>query len=214
MRDPAVVPAAPWRSVVDAVLWVHRATPAARAALPQQLANGMGVGITIGGLIRYRDGPVGWYDEVLGAPLVLRAIPPLSHVAFMAVDSQPSVIGGRQNWALPKVPATFEGRAGQPGTVVAAGDGWRMSVTATARRRRFPFFAHVRCAQVWPDGRTREFSVWMRGRARLGRVEISHPRPSPLAEWLVEGRHPAILVRGTQEVSAPTLAREGGEGTD
>ena len=203
MRDPAVVPAAPWRSVVDAVLWVHPATPAARAALPPQLADRTGSAITIGGLIRYRDGPVGPYDEVFGAPLVLRAVPPLSHVAFMAVDSQLSALGGRQNWALPKVLATFEGRTGQPGTVVAAGDGWQMSVTATARRRRFPFFARFHCAQVWPDGATREFSVWMRGRARLGRVEISHPSPSPLAEWLVDGPHPAILVRGAQEVSAP-----------
>ena len=203
MRDPAVIPAAPWRSVVDALLWVHPATPAARAALPEQLATHTGAGITIGGLIRYRDGPVGPYDEVFGAPLVLRMVPPLSHVAFMAVDSQPSVIGGRQNWALPKELATVEGRPGQPGTVVAAGEGWHVRATATARRRRFPFFAGFRCAQVWPGGATCEFSVWMRGRARLGRVEISHGTPSPLAQWLAEGRHQAILVCGTQEVSPP-----------
>lgn len=203
MRDSSVIPAAPWRSVVDALLWVHPATPAARAALPQQLASRNGIAITIGGLIRYRDGPVGPYDEVFGAPLVLRMVPPLSHVAFMAVDSQRSVLGGRQNWALPKELATVEGRPGQPGTVVAAGEGWRLRATATARRRRFPFFAGFHCAQVWRDGVTREFSVWMRGRARLGHVEIGHGTPSPLAQWLAEGRHQAILVCGTQDVSAP-----------
>ena len=203
MRDPAVIPAAPWRSLVDALLWAHPATPAARAALPRQLANRGGAGITIGGLIRYRDGPVGPYDEVFGAPLVLRTVPPLSHVAFMAVDSQRSVIGGRQNWALPKELATFDGRPGQPGAVVAAGGGWQVRATATARGRRLPFFAGFRCEQVWPDGATRAFAVWMRGRARLGHVEISHGTPSPLAEWLSEGRHQAILVRGRQHVSAP-----------
>lgn len=203
MRDRADIPAAPWHSAVEALLWVHAATPAARGALPQPLTTRAGIAITIGGLIHYSDGPVGPYDEIFGAPLVLRAVPPLSHVAFMAVDSHPSVTGGRQNWALPKVPATFEGRAGRPGTVTAGGDGWELSVTASARARRFPFWAGFRCAQVWPDGGTREFTVRMRGRTQLGRVEVSHRTRSPLADWLVEGRHQAILLHGTQDVSAP-----------
>lgn len=202
MRVRADIPAAPWHSAVDALLWVHAATPAARDALPQSLDARAGLAITIGGLIHYSDGPVGRYDEIFGAPLVLRAVPPLSHVAFMAVDSQLSVTGGRQNWALPKVPATFEGRAGWPGTVTAGGDGWELSVTATARARRFPFRAAFRCAQVWPDQTTREFTVRMRGRARVGGVEVTHRTRSPLADWLVEGRHQAILLHGTQDVSA------------
>ncbi len=198
-----MIPAAPWHSAVDALLWFHAATPAARGVLPQQLVTRAGIGITIGGLVAYRDGPVGPYNEIFGAPLGLRVLPPLSHVVFMAVDSESSVAGGRRNWALPKVLATFEGQPGRPGTVVAGGDGWELRVSATVRARRFPFSATFRCAQVWPDGAARELSVRMRGRARLGRVVVCHRTTSPLADWLAEGHHPAILVRGAQDVSAP-----------
>jgi hypothetical protein len=107
---------------------------------------------------------------------MLRGAPPLSHVAFMAVDSDGSVAGGRHNWTLPKVLASFESDPGRPGRVSPSGDGWALSVTATARHRRFPFCGSFRCSQVWPDGRVRELSVRMRGRARLARVEVQHPR--------------------------------------
>jgi hypothetical protein len=53
--DSAEIPPAPWPSVVDAVLWLHPATPA--ATLPAQRASRAGLPITIGGLIPYRDGP-------------------------------------------------------------------------------------------------------------------------------------------------------------
>jgi pimeloyl-ACP methyl ester carboxylesterase len=201
-----MAPPAPWHSAVDALLWLHPARPAARGVLPQPLAGRAGIGVTIGGLIAYREGPVGPYAEVFGAPVLLRGAPLLSHVAFMAVDAEESVAGGRGNWALPKVLATFDGSPGRPGTVTAAGGGWELRVTATARRRRLPFAATFRCAQVWPDGGVREFSVTMRGRARLARAEIRHGAESALAGWLAAGRHPALLIRGTQDVSAPRPA--------
>lgn len=196
-----MVPAAPWRSAIDAVLWCHPATPAARGRLPAQLAGRVGLPLTIGGLISYREGPVGPYHEILGAPILLR--PLVAHVPFIAVDSRRSIAGGRGNWALPKVPARFEGEVGRPGTSTATGDGWAVAVTATARRRWLPFAASVRCVQVWPDGRPREFCVRVRGRARLGHAEVAHTALSALTEWLVAGRHPAILVSGTQHVLAP-----------
>lgn len=196
------IAAAPWHSTIEALLWLHRATPAARAALPDELAARAGLGVTIGGLISYLDGPVGPYGEVFGAPVLLRDAPLLSHVAFMAVDSEASVAGGRGNWALPKVLASFDGRPGLPGPVGASGDGWALTVTATARARRLPFAATFRCAQRWPDGGVRVFSVRMRGRARLARAEVRHARPSALSGWLAEGHHAAVLISGTQDVSA------------
>src|SRR5204862_5861644 len=48
------IPGPPWHSEVDALLWLHRALPAARAALPPQLAARAGLPITMGGLISYR----------------------------------------------------------------------------------------------------------------------------------------------------------------
>jgi Acetoacetate decarboxylase (ADC) len=194
-------PAAPWRSVIDAVLWWHAATPAARGALPSPLAARAGLPVTIGGLVSYREGPVGPYDEILGAPVLLR--PLVAHVPFIAVDSQRSVAGGRGNWALPKVMASFEGDVGRPGRATAAGDGWAVAVTTTARRRSLPFAGRLRCEQVWPDGRPRAFSARVRGRMRLGHAEVEHAAASPLAEWLVRGRHPALLLSGIQDVLAP-----------
>jgi hypothetical protein len=198
-----MIPGAPWHSTVEALVWVHAATADAREALPEPLAPRAGLPLTIGGLISYRSGPVGPYGEIFGAPLMLRGAPLLSHVAFMAVDSAASVAGGRGNWALPKVLASFEGRPGRPGAVTTAGDGWALRVTARARVRRFPFLGIFGCAQVWPDGRVRDFTVRMRGRARLARADVEHVAGSAPAPWLAEGRHPAVLISGTQEVSAP-----------
>ncbi|MBW3606921.1 MAG: acetoacetate decarboxylase family protein [Actinobacteria bacterium] len=132
-----MVPAAPWRSVIDAVFWAHPAAPEARGTLPPQLAGRAGLPVTVGGLVSYREGPVGPYDEIAAAPLLLR--PLRAHVPFIAVDSEPSIAGGRGNWALPKVLASFDGEVGRPGRSVATGDGWALSVTATARARRLPF---------------------------------------------------------------------------
>jgi hypothetical protein len=199
-------PPAPWRSEIAALVWWHRATPAARDLLPAPLAGRGGVRVTIGGLISYRRGPVGPYREVFGAPMLLRPGPGWAHVAFMAVDSAASVAGGRGNWALPKELGRFAGDPGTPGRVTARGEGWALAVTATTRPRALPAWAHLTCAQVWPDGAVRAFAVTMRGRARLARVEIEHEPRSPLATWLRAGRHPAVLVSGVQVV---TPARDG-----
>jgi hypothetical protein len=201
---PPEIPPAPWRSSVDALLWLHPATPAARGLLPPQLAARAGTPVTIGGLISYRDGPVGPYGEVFGAPVMLRGAPLLSHIAFMAVDSAASVAGGRGNWALPKELADLDGDPGRPGAVTARGDGWQLRITTTARARRLPMTMTMRAAQVWADGRVRTFSVRMRGRARLARVKVEHVAASPLGDWLVEGRHLAVLLSGRQDVSPPS----------
>jgi hypothetical protein len=196
------IPPAPWRSAVEAVLWWHRATPAARDRLPPALAGRAGLPITIGGLISYRDGPVGPYREVFGAPVMLRGGLALTHVAFMAVDSAPSVAGGRANWALPKELARFDGDAGRSGRVTARGDGWALAVSARSRARALPARGRFACAQVWPGGVVRTFTAGMRGRAWAGSVEVEHDDPaSTLAGWLAAGRHPAVFVSGAQLVT-------------
>ncbi len=199
-------PPAPWHSTIDALLWLHPATPAARTALPPELGPKAWLPVTVGGLISYREGPVGPYGEIFGAPFMLRGAPMLSHVPFMAVDSERSVAGGRGNWALPKVLAAFDGDPGLPGRVVARGDDWAIRVDAAARRRRFPLSLTMRAAQVWEDGIVREFSVRMRGRARLARVKLEHLAPSPLSAWLVGGPHLAVQLSGRQDVSPPRPA--------
>lgn len=197
------IPRPPWHSEVDALLWLHRATPQAREALPAQLAPRAGLPVTMGGLISYRNGPVGPYGEVFGAPRMLRGGLLLSHVAFMAVDSERSVAGGRGNWALPKELAEFGGDPGMPGAVTARGSGWELMVTATARRRRFGLSLTLWAAQVFDDGETRRFSVRMRGSARLASVTVEHGAAGPPGAWLAEGRHMAVVLTGVQDVSPP-----------
>jgi hypothetical protein len=63
--------------VVDAVLWLHPATPA--ATLPPQRASRAGLPITIGGLIPTATGPE---RAIFGAPVMLRGATLLSHVSL------------------------------------------------------------------------------------------------------------------------------------
>ena len=160
-----MIPAAPWRSEIDAVVWLD--------------------GLTLSGLIAYREGPVGPYREAFSASLTPRG----ARVTFMAVDSERSLAGGRANWALPKEMARFE-RAAARTTVT--GDGWTLAVTVRARRRSVPAYGVFVCSQVWPDGVARSFPVTVRGRARLGSVELGG-----------RGRRPAVLVSGRQVVGRP-----------
>jgi hypothetical protein len=194
-------PAPPWHSRVDAVLWWHRTPPASSALLPAEL--GRPAPVALGGLIAYREGPVGPYGEVFAAVGVRRGARLAGHVPFMAVDSLPSVAGGRANWALPKELAAFDGDPGTPGRVRARGEGWALEVVARARPRAVPAWAAVPCVQAWPDGRARTFPVTIRGRARAGSVEVRPAAGSPLPAGLRPGRHPAVFLSGRQAVGLP-----------
>jgi Acetoacetate decarboxylase (ADC) len=165
-----MIPPAPWTSEIDAVIWLQRAP------------------LALAGLISYREGPVGPYGEAFVAPLGPRG----AEVTFMAVDSEPSMAGGRGNWALPKEMARFDGDPGTPGRVTVTGEDWTWAVTARARRRSFPAVGGYVVAQPWPDGVVRPFRVTVRGRARLGSVEVEG-----------RGRHAAVLIGGRQVVGPP-----------
>jgi Acetoacetate decarboxylase (ADC) len=197
---PPDPPPAPWRSEIDALLWWHR--PAGPAALPEPLQSGWcALPVAVGGLVAYRSGPVGPYAEVFAGRLLLRAGRPHGHVAFMAVDSDASIAGGRENWALPKQAACFEGAPGRPGRVRASGDGWAIAVEAVARGPRLPAWAALPCVQAWPDGRARVFSVRVRGTACLAEARVVREPPSGPAAGPLAGRHPAFLVSGRQTVT-------------
>src|SRR5688572_26216439 len=102
-RLPPTSAPAPWATVLDAVVWFHRAAPGAAGRLPGRLQARKALPVTVGALVRYRETPVGPYHEVLAAPaLLLGRRGPEAAVPFIAVDSLPSVHGGRENWALPK----------------------------------------------------------------------------------------------------------------
>jgi hypothetical protein len=186
---PASTPSAPWKTRVDAVLWVHRAAASAASHIP---FRGPFVPVTVAAFVRYLDSPVGPYSEIFASPVLLRRwpVPPL-HIPFIAVDSVPSVHGGRTHWALPKTLATFDWSSSG---VAAAGDGWQVSASSAPRGPAFPLVGGLRVTQPVEPGTS---SAWvrMRGRARLGRVTVSSSGPT-LPSWLTAGRHQALFISG------------------
>jgi hypothetical protein len=154
---PASTPAAPWKTRVDAVLWVHRGAASAASYVP---FPGPFVPVTVAAFVRYLDSPVGPYSEIFASPVLLQRwpVPPL-HVPFIAVDSVPSVHGGRTHCALPKTLASFDWRAD---LVAAEGDGWRVSAASAPRGPAFPLYGGLRVTQPVDAGAS---TAWVRMRA-------------------------------------------------
>ena len=204
-RLPAESAPAPWATVLDAVVWFHRAAPGAREHLPAPLRGRRSLPVTVGALIRYRETPVGPYHEVLASPVLLAsARGPEAVVPFIAVDSIASVHGGRENWALPKTLARFAWPERLQGgfELDAEGERWSVHATVSARPRPLPLAASLRNRQVRPDGTELTFASAARGRARLASVEIESRGPT-LPGWLCSGRHPAFVLEGARvEVAA------------
>jgi hypothetical protein len=199
-RLPGASAPAPWATVLDAVVWFHRAAPGAGERLPRALRGRPTVPVAVGALIRYRETPVGPYREVLASPALLRGPRgPEACVPFIAVDSLASVHGGRENWALPKTLARFDWPEAPRGgfELDAEGRGWSVHATVRPRPRRLPFAATSRNRQVTPEGREIIFVSRWRGRARLASVELETRGPT-LPGWLRSGRHPALVLDGAR----------------
>lgn len=204
---PGPTPPPPWRCRVSALLWWHRAAPAAAAALPEGLRGRRAVPLTVAAFVRYDETPVGPYAEVFAAPLLVAGAHGLPGVAvpFIAVDSVPSLRGGREHWGLPKALATFalDEKRGALVGATATGDGWSVRVTATARAPRLPYAAVLPATILLPDGRVATSLVRQRALGRLGRVDVEVAGPT-LPSWLLPGRHRGLQVlRGRMVVGVP-----------
>ena len=197
-RLPGASAPAPWDTVLDGVLWLHRAAPGAAERLPAPLRGRRALPVTIVALISYRETPVGAYREVLGSPsLLLGRRGPEAAVPFIAVDSPASVHGGRENWALPKTLARFEWPRTPRGgfELDVEGRGWSVHATVRPRARRLPFAAVLRNRQVTPAGEEIVFASRWRGPARVATVELETRGPT-LPGWLRSGRHAAVVLEG------------------
>ena len=197
---PDHTPAPPWPTRVQAVVWWHRAPPAALAALPAALRARVRLPLVVGAFVRYLDSPVGPYDELIGAVLYR---PLHAHVPFICVDSVPSIHGGRAHWALPKAMARFHRE--EDGPVAATGDGWRVAAAPQPRGPRLPALAVLSTTQLDGDGRERTARSTARGRARLGRVVVQvgtdrAGEPGSIAGWLRAGRHRGAVLSAALQV--------------
>ncbi len=179
-----------------AVIWLAPVPAGARAALGGSIADHRWLPVGLGGLVAYRDTPVGPYDEVFAALATLDRGRPVGHVPFMAVDSPASVAGGRGNWALPKELARFERGA-------VHGDGWSAAITARTRRRSVPLAGAGRGRQPWPDAALRDFLARFTGRAGAAAVTVAPALQAPLPHWLAAGTYPALILEGAVDVLPP-----------
>jgi hypothetical protein len=206
-RLPAAAAPAPWQAECEAVVWFHRASQAAAAALAPGL-RGRPL-VVVGGLVRYARTPVGAYDEVLGMVLSHAGPRPWAHVAFMAVDSEASLVGGRQNWAMPKTLARFDGLVGAGRTFTARGAdqaAWRVSATPRLLGPRLPVRARAETRQEFAGGRVGAARMTGRGRARPAVVTVDVASEGPLPAWLRPGRHlGAVLEQGSFSLGAPAF---------
>lgn len=189
---PPSSPPGPWTCRARALMWVQRAPapPFGWAGSPLPLSLVV--------FVDYLDTPVGRYQEVLAGALVRRGPRLLTQVPFIAVDSLPSVHGGRANWGLPKTMATFTGSA-LSGRVSAAGDGWSVAVEPAAEVRAPRLPAISTFSSVGPLGRYR---TTLRARVSPLRVttEVSGPALSP---WLGSAPRRAFVAEGTMTIGAP-----------
>jgi hypothetical protein len=200
---PASVAPAPWRLRASALVWTGRPDGRARATLaeivPDEVSAGATPVATAGVLINYLWTPVGRYSEIIGMVVYRRGTSLFTHVPFIAVDSATSVVGGRANWALPKVLATFEGRPADRVPVTAEGPSWRVTATARASRLPLPIFVPklVPMVQLAASGLRWSARPVGYGLVRPARVEVrvtgKAAAESSLANWFPAGSRTGVL---------------------
>jgi hypothetical protein len=190
-RLPVASAPAPWTCACEAVVWGARGGRAATAALAPGLRGSTGYAVA-GGLVRYLDTPVGPYDEVLGMVASRTGRKPWGSVAFMAVDSEASLVGGRTNWAMPKTLGTFAGEVATGTTLTVSGADevrWRVSATPKVIGPAIPVVTRGTARQQFADGRIGSSPLTARGRVRPALVTVEVDSDGPLPTWLRPGRH-------------------------
>jgi hypothetical protein len=133
---------------------------------------------------------------------------PWGSVAFMSVDSEPSLVGGRTNWAMPKTLGTFHGEVGAGRTMTASGADvtrWRVSATPRVLGPALPVVAAALTRQLFPGNRVGSSRLTSRGRLRPALVAVEVDSEGPLPTWLRPGRHlGAVVERASFRLGEPT----------
>jgi hypothetical protein len=206
-RLPEPAPA-PWTTSGTGIQWFHRACPGAAGRHQRGLTYARSIPITMGAFLRYEQGPVGAYDEILASPTFVQRNRRVSlGVPFIAVDSEASVAGGRGNWALPKTLADFDWslKDGAPHLLSADGEGWSVRARVRWTGPRLLLYARASEAQVRADGTVITIPIRSRGLGRLARVEIASEGPT-LADWLRAGVHLGVVIERATHTILPGFA--------
>jgi hypothetical protein len=196
---PDTVAAAPWTCASAGVVWWSRAGGVAGSSAASAGAGRGKPVVVIGGLISYASTPVGPYHEVFGGIGTRHGRGVEVSIPFMAVDSPSSVVGGRANWSLPKVLASFTGEPGRDWGLFASGEGWTVRVTARPLLPAIPAKMKGLVVQRWPDGSVRSAMLDGRGRSRLALVHVQVASSvGDLASWLRPGRHLGVITSSVE----------------
>ena len=196
-RLPENLSGAPWECTAQSLVWSGRGGHAARAALPTRLRELVDPLAVVGGMVRYTDTPVGAYDEVLGIVGHRQGLSIRGSVAFMAVDSAVSLVGGRTNWAMPKTLAEFNGEIGNGATMTASsavGSSWRVSATPRILGPGVPFATRLKTVQQFADGSIATSVLSAKGKLRPALIAVEVESDGPLPTWLRKGRHLGAVV--------------------
>ncbi|MBD0323216.1 MAG: acetoacetate decarboxylase family protein [Aldersonia sp.] len=212
-RLPDNLAPAPWTCTCAAVLWTGCATRATAQALPSGIGNGARPLGVMGAMVRYSDTPVGRYDEVLGAVMFRRRLGIRGTVAFMAVDSETSLVGGRANWAMPKTLARFDGEVVAGGTMTARGaldTPWSIAASAKPIGPALPIVSSMVVLQQFAEGDVRSSKLHAKGRVRPAVVSVDVDDKASLSTWLRSGRHLGGIVESmTFTLDEPRPVRVG-----
>lgn len=187
---------APWECHCSALMWAGRGGRAAAAALPSALAGSPALAAA-GGFVRYTDTPVGSYDEVLGMIASRTGLKPWGHVAFMSVDSESSLVGGRTNWAMPKTLARFDGKLAGGNLITATGAdqlSWSVSAKPRTIGPAIPLKTKLTARQQFADGRVGDSLLTFAGRLRPALVTVGVSSAETLPTWLRPGLHLGVFV--------------------
>ena len=192
---PAEAPPAPWECDSTGIVWLTRGR-GVRELLDGVLPGDAPSVVVVGGMISYSRTPVGPYHEVFGGVGLRNGRGADVTIPFMAVDSRDSVVGGRQNWSLPKVLASFTGSPTSR-SMTATGDGWTVRVSARPIGPRLPVRTKGRVVQTWPDGVMRSAVLSGRARSQPALVTVEVSSSGSLPQWLRRGRHLGAIMTGT-----------------
>ena len=154
---------------------------------------------------RYETSPVGPYLELaVGEPARLGARPGVC-ITTMVVDSSDSRVGGRVNWGFPKELGSLSWDT--EGEVRSLR--WeerKVKVQAVPVGPSVPVVLPMRGLQRRADGLV-VVPAWLRGRARLSRIDVETPEDDPLSG--LAGPHKGLLVAGLRLVVDPARRPHG-----
>ncbi|HVS67377.1 MAG TPA: acetoacetate decarboxylase family protein [Mycobacteriales bacterium] len=197
---PDKVPPAPWRTQCRVITWVHAVAPAAIEAFPAPIKPA-GVALVAWALVRYEHTPVGPYDEI-AATLLPEGGLGYGHIPFIAVDSYPSIVGGRANWLLPKSLARFvwseDSLSANITADAPAKPGWSVTLNATPSGEATTTAVPSNVQQVSASGTVRRFTGTMAGTMQGASVNVEGVAEGPLAALLVSGVHSGTLFTDCQ----------------